>query len=148
TLPEGTYHTITGAPRTFNGKVIIGQGGADIGMRGFVTAYDQKTGRQLWRFYTVPGTPQQNRGDPEIEMAAKTWSGEYWKTGTGGTVWNGITFDPEFNRIYIGTSNGGPYDPAIRSPGGGDNLFLCSIVALDADTGKYRWHYQVNPREG
>jgi quinohemoprotein ethanol dehydrogenase len=153
TLPEGTYHTITGAPRTFDGKVIIGQGGADIGMRGFVTAYDQKTGRQLWRFYTVPGSPEQNRpenngGDPAMEMAARTWNGEYWKTGTGGTVWNGITFDPELDRIYIGTSNGGPYDPELRSPGGGDNLFLCSIVALDADSGKYVWHYQVNPREG
>jgi len=148
TLPERGYHTSTGAPRVFNGKVIIGNGGADIGMRGFVTAYDQKTGRQLWRFYTAPGSPEENRGDPAMERAAATWNGEYWKTGTGGTVWNGITFDPDLNRIYIGTGNGGPYDPSIRSPGGGDNLYLCSIVALDADTGKYIWHYQVNPREG
>ena len=82
-----------------------------------------------------------------MERAAATWSGEYWKTGTGGTVWNGITFDPELNRIYIGTGNGAPYDVAKRSPGDGDNLYLASIVALDADTGKYVWHYQVNPRE-
>ena len=148
TLPERGYHTSTGAPRIFAGKVIIGQGGADIGMRGFVTAYDQATGRQLWRFYTAPGSPEENRGDAAMERAAATWTGEWWKRGTGGTVWNGITFDPELNRIYIGTGNGGPYDPALRSPGGGDNLYLCSIVALDADTGKYVWHYQTNPREG
>ncbi|MGE3691223.1 MAG: PQQ-dependent dehydrogenase, methanol/ethanol family [Novosphingobium sp.] len=153
TLPERGYHTSTGAPRAWSdgkggGKVIIGQGGADIGMRGFVTAYDQATGRQLWRFYTTPGTPEENGGDPAMERAAATWNGEWWKRGTGGTVWNGMTFDPELNRIYIGTGNGGPYDPAIRSPGNGDNLYLCSIVALDADTGKYVWHYQINPREG
>jgi len=148
TIPQGAYNTSTGAPRTFDGKVIIGNGGADIGARGFVTAYDQVTGRQVWRFYTTPGAPEENRGDPAMERAAKTWDGEYWKTGTGGTAWNGITFDPGQKRIYIGTGNGGPYDPATRSPGNGDNLYLASIVALDAGTGKYVWHYQVNPREG
>jgi quinohemoprotein ethanol dehydrogenase len=142
---DGRY--VTGAPRVFNGKVIIGQGGGDSGQRGYVTAYDQKTGKQVWRFYTVPGSPEENRGDPAMEAAAKTWSGEYWKTGTGGTAWHGITFDPEMNRIYVGTGNSGPYDPEKRSPGGGDNLYLASIVALDADTGRYLWHYQVNPRE-
>jgi quinohemoprotein ethanol dehydrogenase len=138
---------ITGAPRVFNGKVIIGHGGGDTGQRGYVTAYDQKTGKQLWRFYTVPGSPEENKGDATMEMAARSWGGEYWKTGTGGTVWNGITVDPELDRIYIGTGNSGPYDPEKRSPGGGDNLFLASIVALDASTGKYIWHYQMNPRE-
>lgn len=147
TVPLDSAHSITGAPRTFNGKVIIGNSGADYGMRGYVTAYDQKTGKELWRFYTVPGSPEENKGNVAMERAAATWSGEYWKTGTGGTVWNGMTFDPEFNRIYIGTSNGGPYDPAVRSPGDGDNLYLASMVALDADTGAYLWHYQVNPRE-
>jgi len=142
---DGRY--VTGAPRVFKGKVIIGQGGGDSGQRGYVTAYDQKTGRQVWRFYTVPGSPEQNRGDPAMEAAAKTWSGEWWKTGTGGTVWHGITFDPELDQIYIGTGNSGPYDPEKRSPGGGDNLYLASIVALNPDTGKYLWHYQVNPRE-
>jgi quinohemoprotein ethanol dehydrogenase len=127
--------------------VFIGNGGADWGNRGFVTAFDLKTGKQLWRFYTVPGSPEDNAGDPVMEMAAKTWSGEYWKTGTGGTVWHGITYDEKLDRLYIGTGNSGPYNPSVRSPGDGDNLFLVSIVALEPDTGKYIWHYQVNPRE-
>jgi quinohemoprotein ethanol dehydrogenase len=147
TVGDTDSRTITGAPRTFNGKVIIGHGGAEYGSRGYVTAYDQTSGRQLWRFYTVPGTPDENRGNPAMEMAARTWSGDYWKTGTGGTAWDGITFDRELNRIYIGAGNSGPYDPEMRSPGGGDNLFLASIIAVDADTGKYIWHYQQNPRE-
>ncbi|MET0387261.1 MAG: PQQ-dependent dehydrogenase, methanol/ethanol family [Polyangiales bacterium] len=149
TVPPDDIHTVTGAPRVFKGKVIIGNGGADANMRGYVTAYDQATGKQLWRFYTVPGSPEENKGDAALERAAKTWgTSEYWKNGTGGTVWNGITFDPELNRVYIGTGNGGPYNPEIRDPGGnGDNLYLCSIVALDADSGEYVWHYQINPRE-
>lgn len=146
-VPEGALNISTGAPRTMNGKVIIGNGGADFGARGFVTAFDSETGKQLWRFYTAPGSPEENAGDPVMEMAAKTWNGEWWKTGTGGTVWNGMTFDPEMNRVYIGVGNAGPYDPEQRSPGGGDNLFTSSIVALDADTGKYIWHYQENPRD-
>lgn len=147
TVERDDRRTITGAPRVFNGKVIIGQGGGDAGMRGYVTAYDQVTGKKVWRFYTVPGSPEENRGDPAMEMAAKTWGGEWWKTGTGGTAWHGITFDTELNRIYVGTGNSGPYDPEKRSPGGGDNLYLASVVALDADTGAYVWHYQQNPRE-
>lgn len=147
TVERDDQRYVTGAPRVFKNMVVIGQGGGDSGQRGYVTAYDQKTGKQVWRFYTVPGSPEENAGDPAMEMAAKTWGGEYWKTGTGGTAWHGITFDPELNRIYVGTGNSGPYDPEKRSPGGGDNLFLASIVALDADTGKYVWHYQVNPRE-
>ena len=124
TVGRDDRRTITGAPRTFNGKVIIGHGGGDAGMRGYVTAYDQKTGRQLWRFYTVPGSPEENRGDAAMEMAARTWgNSEYWKTGTGGTVWHGITFDPELNRIYIGTGNSGPYDVKKRDPGGEQRSF-------------------------
>ena len=139
---------ITGAPRVFNGKVIIGHGGADYGAtRGYVTAYDAETGKQLWRFYTVPGNPADGFESKAMEMAAKTWNGEWWKFGGGGTVWNAMTYDPKFNRIYLGTGNGAPWNQKIRSPGGGDNLFLCSIVALDADTGEYVWHYQVNPGE-
>ena len=148
TTPAESFNICTGAPRTMNGKVIIGNGGADFGARGFVTAFDSKTGKQLWRFYTVPGSPEQNKSNAAMEAAAKTWSEDFWKTtGGGGTVWNGMTFDPEMNRIYIGVGNAGPYDPELRSPGGGDNLYTSGIVALDADTGEYIWHYQQNPRD-
>ena len=147
TVADGEPNRITGAPRTFGDKVIIGNGGAELGARGYVTALDQATGEIAWRFFVVPGSPEQNAGNPALELAAKTWSGEFWRRGTGGTVWNGITFDAELNRLYLGTGNSAFYDPELRSPGGGDNLFLASIVALDADTGEYVWHYQVNPRE-
>lgn len=147
TLAPGTAYFSTGAPLAFGDKVMIGNGGGDFGSRGYVTAYDQATGKQVWRFYTVPGSPEENKGDAAMEAAAKTWSGKYWETGTGGTAWNAMIFDPELNRVYVGTGNSGPYDPQIRSPGGGDNLYLVSIVALDATTGKYVWHYQQNPRE-
>jgi quinohemoprotein ethanol dehydrogenase len=147
TDPKGGQ-TITGAPRIFNGRVIIGQAGADFGMRGYVTAYDQESGEQVWRFYVVPANPEANQGDPAMEAAANTWNGEFWKkTGGGGGPWDSITFDAELNRIYVGTANASPYDAEARSPGGGDNLYTASIVALDADSGKYVWHYQINPRD-
>jgi quinohemoprotein ethanol dehydrogenase len=151
-VPEGPQFMMnnsSGAPRTMNGKVIIGGAGADAGGRGFVTAFDAKTGKLLWRFFTVPGTPEENKGDPAMEAAAKTWGADFTKNGGGGgTVWNGMTFDPELNRIYIGVGNAGAYDPAVRDPGSmGDNLYTSSIVALDANTGKYVWHYQENPRD-
>jgi quinohemoprotein ethanol dehydrogenase len=146
TLDPKDSSAITGAPRVFNGLVIIGQAGADVTpIRGYVTAYDAETGEQKWRFYTVPGDPAKGFEDDAQRMAAKTWTGEWWKMGGGGTVWNAITYDPEFDTVYLGTSNGAPWNQKIRSPGGGDNLFLSSIVALDAKTGKYKWHYQENP---
>jgi len=139
---------ITGAPKVFRGKVIIGNGGTEQeAARGYVTAYDAETGKQVWRFYVVPGNPADGFEDPAMEMAAKTWTGEWWKFGGGGNTWNGITYDPEFNTVLVGTGNGSPWNRKIRSPGGGDNLFLCSIVALDADTGAYKWHYQTVPGE-
>jgi quinohemoprotein ethanol dehydrogenase len=139
---------ITGAPTVFRDKVIIGNGGTEVGAaRGFVTAFDAATGKQAWRFYTVPGNPADGFEDEAQAMAAKTWTGEWWKHGGGGTVWHAMTYDPEFKRIYIGTGNGSPWNRKMRSPDGGDNLFLCSIVALDADTGKYVWHYQTAPGE-
>ena len=138
---------ITGAPRVFDGKVIVGNSGADFGTRGYVSTYDAKTGKFLWRFYTVPGNPANGFEDDAQKMAAKTWSGEWWRWGGGGTVWNAMTYDKDLGRIYIGVGNSSNYDPAQRSPQGGDNLFLASIVALDANTGKYLWHYQINPRE-
>ena len=148
TFPREEPRYITGAPRVFDGKVIIGHGGGDTGARGYVSTYDAATGELIWRFHTVPGNPADGFESAAMEMAASTWSGEWWRHGGGGTAWNALTYDPEFNLIYIGTGNSGPYSPEIRSPGGnGDNLFLCSIVAVDANTGDYRWHYQVNPRE-
>jgi quinohemoprotein ethanol dehydrogenase len=148
TLDKDDESSITGAPRVFNGKILIGFGGADRGgVRGAVNCYDAKTGKHLWRFYTVPGDPSKGFEDDTMRMAAKTWTGEWWKYGGGGTVWNAMTYDPEFDRVYLGTGNGEPWNWKIRNPGGGDNLFLVSIVALDASTGRYVWHYQENPNE-
>ncbi len=139
---------ITGAPRVFDGKVIIGHGGADFGfVRGYVTTYDVETGKELWRWYVVPGNPKDGFEDESQAAAAKTWTGEWWKNGGGGTVWNAMTYDPKMDRIYLGTGNGSPWNHKLRSPQGGDNLYLCSIVALDAKTGKYLWHYQTTPGE-
>ena len=114
-------------------------------MRGYVSAYDAETGKLVWRFYTVPGDPSKPFENPALEMAAKTWTGEWWKLGGGGTVWDSMAYDPELDLLYIGTGNGSPWNRAIRSPGGGDNLFLSSIVALKPDTGEYVWHYQTTP---
>jgi len=148
TFPLNSSLHINGHPKAFNGKVIIGNGGTESGPnRGFVTAYDAETGKQAWRFYIVPGNPADGFEDEAQEMAAKTWTGEWWKQGGGGNAWHGFTYDEELNTIYVGTGNGSPWNRRIRSPGGGDNLFLCSIVALDATTGKYKWHYQTSPGE-
>lgn len=139
---------ITCAPKAFKDKVLIGNSGADLGpTRGFVTAYDAATGKEAWKFHVVPGNPADGFENEAMAMAAKTWTGEWWKHGGGGNVWHGYTYDPEFDTLYIGTGNGAPWNRKIRSPGGGDNLFLSSIVALDPDTGRYKWHYQTTPGE-
>jgi quinohemoprotein ethanol dehydrogenase len=118
-------YTITGAPRVSNDKIFIGNGGAEYGVRGYVSAYDTDNGDLVWRFYTVPGDPSLPFEHSELEEAAKTWKGgEWWKIGGGGTVWNTIVYDPDFNNLYIGVGNGSPWTRVIRSPGGGDNLFL------------------------
>lgn len=148
TFPLSSGLHINGAPKAFKGKVIIGNGGTEVSnARGFVTAYDAETGDLAWKFNIVPGNPADGFEAPEMEMAAKTWTGEWWKNGGGGNAWHGFTYDEELNTIYVGTGNGSPWNRKVRSPGGGDNLFLCSIVALDPDTGKYKWHYQTNPGE-
>ena len=148
TTDKDDSRTITGPPWVFRGKVAIGHGGSDTGpLRGYVTAYDQRTGKQAWRFYTIPGDPAKGFENKAMAMAAKTWTGEWWKWGGGGNVWSAMAYDARFNRLYLGTGNGSPWNQRIRSPGGGDNLFIASIVALDADTGQYVWHYQVNPGE-
>lgn len=136
----------TGAPRVLDGKVMIGNSGAEMGARGYVTAMDARTGDIAWRFFTVPGNPAVDK-DETTQLAAKTWSGEWWKYGGGGTVWSGITYDDELGQVYIGTGNGAPYNQDFRCKDGEDNLFLSSVVALDANTGKYKWHYQYNPCE-
>ena len=140
-------YTITGAPRVFKGKVIIGNGGAEYGVRGYITAYDAATGAQKWRWFTVPGDPGKPFEDESMARAAKTWdpSAKYWEFGGGGTAWDTLTFDPELNLMYVGTGNGSPWARSKRSPAGGDNLYLASIVALNPDTGKYVWHYQETP---
>jgi quinohemoprotein ethanol dehydrogenase len=140
-------YSITGAPRVVKGKVIIGNGGAEFGTRGYVTAYDAETGKQVWRFYIVPGDPKKGFESKTVEMAAKTWSGEWWTIGAGGNAWDGFAHDPELDLFYIGTGNGAPWSRDLRSPGGGDNLFLSSIVAVRPDTGEYVWHYQEVPGE-
>lgn len=147
TVDQSQPYTITGAPRVIDGKVIIGNGGAEMGVRGYVSAYDADDGEQLWRFYTVPGKP----GDPDepeyLKKAAATWNGEWWNQGGGGTVWDAMAYDPELDLLYIGVGNGSPWNQAYRSPGGGDNLYLSSIVALRPKTGEYVWHYQTTPGE-
>ena len=145
TIDRSKPYTITGAPRIVAGKVIIGNGGAEYGVRGYITAYDAETGRQLWRFYTVPGDPAQPFEDEAMAEAAKTWTGEWWTMGGGGTVWDSMAYDPRLNLLYIGVGNGSPWNQVVRSPGGGDNLYLSSIVALNPDDGAYVWHYQTTP---
>jgi PQQ-dependent dehydrogenase (methanol/ethanol family) len=144
TVPEGGRYTITGAPRVVKGMVLIGNGGAENGIRGYVTAYDADTGKQVWRFYTVPGDPSKSFESPALEKAAKTWKGEWWTLGGGGPVWDAIVYDPTLDLIYIGVGNGAPWN---RSKIGGDALYLSSIVALKADTGDYVWHYQTTPHD-
>ena len=146
TIDKSWPYTITGAPRIVKGNVIIGNGGGEFGVRGYVTAYDVDSGDELWRFYTVPGNPNEPFESPEMEIAAKTWSGgKWWEYGGGGTVWDSMAYDPALDTLYIGTGNGSPWNRYVRSPGGGDNLYLSSIVALDPDTGDYKWHYQTTP---
>jgi len=140
-------YTITGAPRVYKGKVVIGNGGAEYGVRGYISAYDAETGKQSWRWYSVPGDPSKPFEDDSMARAAMTWDpkGEYWKAGGGGTMWDAMAYDAETGIMYVGTGNGAPWNRDLRSPGGGDNLYLSSIVALDAETGKYVCHYQEVP---
>ena len=139
-------YTITGAPRVANGRVFIGNGGGEYGVRGYVSAFDTKSGELDWRFFTVPGDPSKPFEHPELELAAKTWKGgEWWKIGGGGTVWNSIVYDAETDTVFLGVGNGSPWTRTIRSPGGGDNLFLSAIVAVNASTGEMRWYYQTTP---
>ncbi len=147
TDPDRMY-TITGAPRVVKGKVLIGNGGADMGVRGYFSAYDAETGALAWRFYTVPGSKDGPHEHAELEDAAKTWSrNSLWEIGLGGTAWDAMAYDPALDLLYVGTGNSSVYDRERRSPGGGDNLFLASILALRPETGELVWHYQTVPAE-
>ena len=144
TDPDRPY-TITGAPRVVEGRVVIGNGGAEYGVRGYITAYDAETGDPAWRFWTVPGDPSLPFEHSELERAAVTWSGEWWKVGGGGTAWDSMAYDPELELLYVGVGNGAPWTRTHRSPDGGDNLYLSSILALRPDDGRLVWHYQTTP---
>ena len=140
-------YTITQAPRVVRGRVIIGNSGGEYGTRGYISAYDSETGKLAWRFFTVPGDPSKPFENDAMARAAKTWSGEWWKLGGGGPVWDAISYDPKLNLLYFGVGNGVQWARSARSEGKGDNLYLASIVALHADTGEYAWHYQATPGE-
>jgi quinohemoprotein ethanol dehydrogenase len=145
--PERPY-TITGAPRVVKGRVVIGNGGADLGVRGYFGAYDAETGELLWRFYTVPASHAGPHEHPALEIAARSWSARsLFETGLGGTVWDAFAYDPELDLLYVGVGNSSVYERALRSPGGGDNLYLASILAVRPDTGALVWHYQTTPGE-
>jgi len=144
--------TITGAPRVVKDKVLIGNSGAEYGVRGYISAYDAATGKLVWRFYTIPnptGAPDGAASDKVLKQKGQaTWPEGAWKlVGGGGTVWDAIVYDPVLDMIYFGVDNGTPWNQKERSGGKGDNLFVSSIVAVKADTGEYVWHYQVNPGE-
>lgn len=152
TTDNSKPYTITGAPRVVKNMVIIGNGGAEFGVRGYLSAYNVSDGAMKWRFYTVPnpeGKPDGAASDEIFEKAAnKTWGeGEWKESGGGGTVWDSIVYDEELDQLYFGVGNGNPWNHSVRSGGEGDNLFLSSIVAVEPDTGKYIWHYQETPAE-
>jgi len=139
-------YTSTGAPYIAGNRVVIGNSGAEYDARGYITAYDAETGRLAWRFFTVPGDPKKGFEHPELEKAASTWDPHsLWEVGLGGTAWDGMAYDPALNLLYVGTGNGTPWNRKLRSPAGGDNLFLSSILAINPDTGRLVWHYQTTP---
>jgi alcohol dehydrogenase (cytochrome c)/quinohemoprotein ethanol dehydrogenase len=153
-VPDHASYTITGAPRVAHGKVFIGSAGSEYRARGSIAAFDWATGKELWRFHTVPGDPSKGFENEAMKKAAGTWGGKYWELGGGGTVWDAITYDPANNLVIFGTGNAEPWNPAAngRDKAGadnayGDNLYTSSIVAVNADTGQYAWHYQETPED-
>jgi quinohemoprotein ethanol dehydrogenase len=146
-LPEdATGYSLTMAPRVVKDKVIVGLAGAEFTPhRGFFAAFDVNTGREAWRFYTVPGDPSKPFENSALEKAAKTWSGDWWKYGGGGSVWDSLSYDPDANLIYVGTGNGAPWPGSLRQSRGMDNLYVCSILAVNPDNGNLAWHYQAVP---
>ncbi|WP_407985554.1 PQQ-dependent dehydrogenase, methanol/ethanol family [Pontixanthobacter aquaemixtae] len=156
TVDQEKSYTITGAPRIVDGKVFIGSGGAEFGVRGNFAAFDAGSGEELWRFYTVPAGDEDENSAEYLQAAAKTWSGGVLGSesgiGGGGTVWDAMAYDAGLDMLYIGVGNGSPWNRAYRSPGEdgtgeGDNLYLSSIIAVKPETGEYVWHYQTTPGE-
>jgi quinohemoprotein ethanol dehydrogenase len=148
TIDRSKAYTITGAPRIVKGLVIIGNGGAEYDTRGYVSAYDADSGKLRWRFYVVPGDPARPPENPAMAAALRTWTRgkyEWWKMGGGGAPWDSMAFDPALDLLYVGTGNGAPWSRVMRSPGGGDNLYLSSILALRPETGALVWYYQTTP---
>jgi quinohemoprotein ethanol dehydrogenase len=134
------------APRVAGNKVIVGVAGGEFTPhRGFFAAFDVESGRELWRFYTVPGDPSKPFENKALEAAARTWSGEWWKFGGGGSLWDGLSYDPDANLIYVGTGNGVPWPQILRGQDGYDNLYVSSILAVNPDSGELKWHYQAVP---
>ncbi len=145
--PQLDLHTVTMAPRMAGDKVIIGVAGGDRPTRGYFDAYDAMTGKRLWRFYTVPGDPSQPFENEAMRAAAKTWGGDFYKNGGGGAVWDGMAYDPETNLVYVGTGNAEPWVQKFRGAQNVDNLYTCSILAVDANTGQLKWHFQTVPND-
>jgi len=141
------WYSLTIAPRIAGNKVVVGVAGGDHPIRGFFDAYDIATGKRAWRFYTVPGDPSKGFEDEAQRAAAKTWGGDWWKMGGGGSVWDGMAYDAETNTVFAGTGNAEPWVEKFRGAKGLDNLYTCSIVAVDANTGKLKWHYQTVPND-
>ena len=140
-------YTLTMAPRIANGRVIIGASGSDRPTRGQFVAVDAQTGHLAWRFYTVPGDPAKPFESDALRRAAKTWGGDYFKKGGGGGVWDGFAYDPEANLVYVGTGNAEPWVQKFRGAQGLDNLYTCTILAVDLTTGQLKWHYQTVPND-
>ena len=151
TVDQSKPYTITGAPRVVDGLVLIGNGGAEFGVRGYLSAYDAETGDLVWRFYTVPNPNKRPDGAASDEafqtIGNLTWGDDgAWVTdGGGGTVWDSIVYDAPNKQIIFGVGNGSPWNQKVRDPAAGDNLFLSSIVAVDVKTGTYKWHFQTTP---
>jgi quinohemoprotein ethanol dehydrogenase len=147
TIDKRKHYSITSAPRVANGKVLIGESGGEYGVRGYLSAYDAETGKLDWRFYTVPGNPKDGFENAAMKKAASTWSGQWWKLGGGGTVWDAILYDPRTDLVYFGTGNGSPWNDRYRDPKSGDDLYLATILAVKLSTGEYVWHYQTTPAD-
>jgi quinohemoprotein ethanol dehydrogenase len=148
-VDHGRGYTVTGSPYVAGNIVVIGNSGAEFDARGYVSGYNVKNGKLAWRFFTVPANSHGPFENPELKTAARTWSPDSrWDVGLGGTVWDGMAYDPKIDLLYVGVGNAVAYPRKVRTPGGGDsdaNLFVSSILAIHAKTGRLAWYYQTVP---